>query len=100
MGSITPVNEVQKSAFSFVAGGVNYTIPAEAFVDVEEEILKLEQELEYTRGFLKSVDKKLSNERFVAGAPEAVVASELKKKADAQGKIQIITDRLIALKES
>ena len=100
VGSINPVNEVQKSAFSFVAGGVNYTIPADAFVDVEEEIVKLEQELDYTRGFLKSVDKKLSNERFVAGAPEAVVASELKKKTDAEGKIQIITDRLIALKES
>ena len=100
VGSINPVNEVQKSAFSFVAGGVNYTIPADAFVDVEEEILKLEQELEYTKGFLKSVDKKLSNERFVAGAPEAVVASELKKKTDAEGKIQIITDRLSALKES
>jgi len=47
---------------------------------------------------LQSVEKKLSNERFVSGAPEAVVASERKKQADAQAKIALITDRLEALK--
>ena len=96
--AIVEVNEVQKSAFSFVAGGVNYTIPADAFVNVEEEIVKLEEELAYTQGFLKGVEKKLSNERFVSNAPEAVVASERKKQADAEGKIALITQRLEALK--
>jgi len=67
-------------------------------VNVEEEIAKLEEELNYTQGFLQSVEKKLSNERFVSGAPEAVVASERKKQADAQAKIALITDRLEALK--
>jgi valyl-tRNA synthetase len=96
--AIVEVNEVQKSAFSFVAGGVNYTIPADAFVNVEEEIVKLEEELAYTQGFLKGVEKKLSNERFVSNAPEAVVASERKKQADAEGKIALITQRWEALK--
>ena len=96
--AITMVDEVKKSAFSFVVGGVNYTIPADAFVNVEEEIAKLEEELKYTQGFLVSVEKKLSNERFVAGAPEAVVAAERKKQADAQGKIELINQRLEALK--
>ena len=96
--AIVEVNEVQKSAFSFVAGGVNYTIPADAFVNVEEEIVKLEEELKYTQGFLTGVKKKLGNERFVANAPEAVVASERKKMSDAEGKIVLITQRLEALK--
>ncbi len=96
--AIVEVDEVQKSAFSFVAGGVNYTIPADAFVNVEEEIVKLEEELKYTQGFLVGVTKKLSNERFVANAPEAVVTSERKKMSDAEGKIALITQRLVALK--
>jgi valyl-tRNA synthetase len=96
--AIVEVKEVQKSAFSFVAGGVNYTIPADAFVNVEQEIVKLEEELAYTQGFLTGVEKKLSNERFVSNAPEAVVASERKKQADAEGKIALITQRLEALK--
>ena len=96
--AIVEVDEVQKSAFSFVAGGVNYTIPADAFVNVEEEIVKLEEELKYTQGFLVGVTKKLSNERFVANAPEAVVTSERKKMSDAEGKIALITQRLEALK--
>jgi valyl-tRNA synthetase len=96
--AVVEVDEVKKSAFSFVAGGVNYTIPADAFVNVEEEIVKLEEELKYTQGFLVGVTKKLSNERFVANAPEAVVASERKKMSDAEGKIALITQRLEALK--
>jgi valyl-tRNA synthetase len=96
--AITAVSEVKKSAFSFVVGGINYTIPADAFVNVDDEIAKLEEELAYTQGFLKSVEKKLSNQRFVSNAPEAVVASERKKQADAEGKIALITQRLEALK--
>jgi len=96
--AIATVGEVKKSAFSFVVGGINYTIPADAFVNVEDEIAKLEEELAYTQGFLKSVEKKLSNERFVSNAPEAVVTSERKKQADAEGKIALITQRLEALK--
>ena len=98
--AIERVDEVQKSAFSFVAGGINYTLPADHLVNVEEELKKLEEELAYTQGFLKSVEKKLSNERFVSGAPEAVVASERKKQSDAQAKIELLTTRIDALKQA
>ena len=64
----------------------------------EQKILKLEDELKYTEGFLKSVRKKLSNERFVSGAPEQVVASEKKKDADAVAKIETLKSSLINLK--
>ena len=67
-------------------------------IDVEAEIKKLTEELNYTEGFLKSVQKKLSNARFVAGAPEQVVASEKKKEADALAKIETIKASLINLK--
>ena len=97
--AIVEVEEVKKSAFSFVVGGINYTIPADAFVDLDEEIAKLQEELKYTEGFLNSVLKKLSNERFVSNAPDAVVASERKKQADAESKITLITQRLEALKK-
>ena len=62
------------------------------------EISKLEEELKYTEGFLNSVQKKLSNERFVAGAPEQVVASEKKKEADAIAKIETLQASLKNLK--
>ena len=70
----------------------------EGSIDVEAEIEKLTDELNYTQGFLKSVQKKLSNERFVSGAPEQVVASEKKKEADALAKIETLKASLISLK--
>ena len=72
--------------------------PMEGAIDVEAEIAKLTEELNYTEGFLKSVQKKLSNERFVAGAPEQVVASEKKKEADALAKIETLKSSLESLK--
>ena len=75
-----------------------YFIPANDTIDVVAELSKLEQELKYTEGFLKSVQKKLSNERFVSGAPEQVVASEKKKEADAIAKIETLKASLKNLK--
>jgi valyl-tRNA synthetase len=66
-------------------------------IDVEAEVKKLTEELNYTEGFLKSVQKKLSNERFVNNAPEQVVASERKKEADAKAKIETIKASLANL---
>ena len=66
-------------------------------IDVEAEIKKLTEELNYTEGFLKSVQKKLSNERFVNNAPEQVVASEKKKEADAMAKIETLRSSLASL---
>ncbi|MGM9744079.1 MAG: valine--tRNA ligase [Candidatus Cryptobacteroides sp.] len=73
-------------------------IVLDGLVNVEEEIAKLESELKYYRGFLESVRRKLSNEKFVNGAPEAVVANERKKEADALQKIESIESSLKSLK--
>ena len=67
-------------------------------VNVEEEIAKLEKDLAYYEGFLASVMKKLSNERFVNSAPAQVVANERAKQADAEAKIAAIREQLAALK--
>ena len=66
-------------------------------VNTEEEKKRLEEELKYITGFLNTVNKKLSNEKFVNGAPEQVVANERKKKEDAEEKIQIIQNQLDAM---
>lgn len=84
-------------AVSFIAAGDEFFIPMEGNIDVEAERERLTKELEYTKGFLASVDKKLSNERFVSGAPEAVIANERKKRADAEAKIHAIEQSLAAL---
>ncbi len=83
---------------SFLAGNYEMIIPGGDNIDVEAELDKLRKDLEYQQGFLKSVQKKLSNERFVSGAPEAVVNSERQKQADAEAKIKALEDRLAALK--
>ena len=74
-----------------------YFVPMQGSIDVEAEIKKLTEELNYTEGFLKSVQKKLSNERFVNNAPEQVVASEKKKEADAMAKIETLRSSLASL---
>jgi valyl-tRNA synthetase len=92
------VNEKVGNAYSFIVDGNEFFIPFGENIDVEAEIKKIEEELQYTKGFLVSVQKKLSNEKFVAGAPEQVVASERKKEADAVNKITILEEKLTALK--
>ena len=67
-------------------------------LDVEEELKKLTAELDYTKGFLNSVMKKLSNEKFVNSAPEAVVNGERKKQADAEAKIAALEAQIAQLK--
>ncbi len=96
---IEAVIEKDPTAAAFMVGTAEFAVPVAGSIDVEEEIKKLEADLAYTRGFLASVDKKLSNERFVANAPEAVVANERKKKADAESKIATMEQALQALKK-
>lgn len=96
--SIDYVSEAVEGALTFRVKSNEYFIPMEGAIDVEAEIKKLTEELNYTEGFLKSVQKKLSNERFVAGAPEQVVASEKKKEADALAKIETLKSSLSNLK--
>ena len=100
LGNISVVKYVDASvdgALTFRVKSNEYFIPIEGAINVEEEIEKLSEELKYTEGFLKSVQKKLSNERFVAGAPEQVVAIEKQKEADALAKIDTIKASLAGL---
>lgn len=85
------------NALSFVVKSDEFFIPMGDQLDVEKERENLQKELDYTRGFLASVSKKLSNERFVSNAPEAVVAAEKKKMADAEGKIKALEENLAKL---
>ncbi len=92
------VTEKVSGALSFMVKATEYFVPMGDLVDVEEEIKKLEEELKYQQGFLTSVMKKLSNERFVNGAPEKVVAIEKQKQADAEAKIKAIEESIANLK--
>ncbi|MEP3386424.1 MAG: class I tRNA ligase family protein, partial [Flavobacteriaceae bacterium] len=84
-------------ALSFRVKSNEYFIPISGAIDVEAEIAKITEELNYTKGFLQSVQKKLSNERFVNNAPEQVVAVEKKKAADAEAKIETLEKSLASL---
>ena len=94
ISAIENVTEAVKGARSFIADTVEYFIPASGQVDTAELRAKLEEDLKYTQGFLASVMKKLSNEKFVNGAPAQVVANERKKQADAEAKIAAIEAQL------
>ena len=97
LSSINYVDEKIEGAFSFLVKSNEYFIPLGASIDAEAELDKLQKELDYTKGFLKSVQEKLKNERFVKNAPEQVVAVERKKKADAQSKITVLQEQIAAL---
>jgi valyl-tRNA synthetase len=94
---IKTTSEKINNAFTFIVGSTEYFIPFSEEVDVESEVKKIKEELEYTKGFLNSVDKKLSNEKFVSGAPAQVLEMEQKKKQDAQSKIKILEEKLASL---
>jgi len=86
-----------EGAASFLIKSIEFYVPLEGLIDAEEEIAKLKTELDYTKGFLSSVMKKLSNEKFVSGAPAQVVEVERRKQADAESKIKVIEERIALL---
>jgi len=98
VSEITYISEKIEGALTFRVKSNEYFVPISGAINVEEEIAKLTEELKYTEGFLKSVQGKLKNERFVAGAPEKVVAMEKQKEADALAKIETIKASLEGLK--
>jgi valyl-tRNA synthetase len=98
LSSLKMVADEVPGAASFRVKSTTYYVPLEGFIDVEEELKKLEEELGYTKGFLNSVMKKLGNYRFVNSAPEAVVAKEKTKQADAEAKIKVLEERIDSLK--
>jgi valyl-tRNA synthetase len=95
--AIEDVTDKPSGALSFRVKSNEYFIPVKSTVNIEEEVAKLKEELAYNEGFLRSVQKKLSNERFVNNAPEKVVAIERKKEADALAKIAMIKESLAGL---
>lgn len=98
LSSLTYVNEKVDGALSYRVKSNEYFIPVTGAIDVAAEIEKLTAELAYTQGFLKSVQAKLSNEKFVSGAPEKVIEMERKKEADALAKIAMLEASLASLK--
>lgn len=98
ISALAYVSEKVDGALSFRVKSNEYFIPITGSIDVAAEIAKLTEELNYTKGFLKSVQGKLANEKFVAGAPEKVIEMERKKEADALAKIATIEQSLAGLK--
>ena len=84
---------------SFMVGTTEYAVPLGNLINVEEELKKLEADLKYNEGFLQSVLKKLSNEKFVSKAPANVIEMERKKQADAESKIASLKESIAALKK-
>ena len=98
ISAIETVTEKDPAAAAFIVKTTQYFVPLGDNIDREAETKRLTADLEYLEGFLASVMKKLSNERFVNSAPEKVVANERAKKADAEAKISAIREQLAALK--
>ena len=94
LSTINTTNEKPNGAFSFMVKSNEYFIPLGEKIDIAAEIEKLQKELDYTKGFLKSVEGKLGNDRFVNNAPEQVVVNEKNKMADAKAKIEILATKI------
>ena len=97
LSSLKYVTEKVEGALSFRVKSNEFFIPMSSNINVEEEKAKLKEELKYTEGFLKSVQKKLSNERFVNNAPEQVIKIEKQKEADAIAKVETLKASLANL---
>lgn len=97
LSEISYIQEKEENCISFVLGDREYFIPLGDQIDLVAEREKIAGEIEYQAGFLKSVEKKLSNERFVSNAPEQVVEGERKKLADAEAKIKLLQKQLETL---
>ena len=98
LSNIAEVAEKDPTASSFLIGTTEYAVPLGNNINVDEELKKQEADLKYLQGFLKSVNAKLGNERFVNNAPAQVVEAERKKKADAESKIKTLEESIARLK--
>jgi valyl-tRNA synthetase len=97
LSGIEHVTEKVKGAFGFVQGTHRFSVPFGEGFDIDAERAKVQKDLDYQQGFLRSVRGKLSNEKFVSGAPEQVVENERKKEADALAKIAVLEEKLADL---
>lgn len=98
ISEVRTLSEASAGAVGFIIGTRQYAVPLGNLIDKEAELKKLEEELAYQEKFLMGVTKKLSNEQFVGRAPEAVVALERKKQADAESRIESLKQQIAALK--
>jgi valyl-tRNA synthetase len=98
LSNISVVAEKDATAASFMVSTDEFAVPLGNMIDVEAEIAKMEAQLKHLEGFLASIQKKLSNERFVQNAPEAVVALERKKQSDSEEKIAALKESIAALR--
>ena len=98
LGELKYSGDKPEGALSFVTKAGEYFIPVLQQIDIEAERERITKEIEYNRGFLKSVQSKLANERFVANAKPEVVEMERRKQADAESKIKALEEQLEALK--
>ena len=98
LSEIKQVEIKSEGAAAFMVGTTEYAVPLGNLINVEEELKKLEADLKYQEGFLQSVMKKLSNEKFVSKAPANVIEMERKKQADAETKIAALKESIAALK--
>ncbi len=96
--SIEYIDHKADDAFNFIINTTEFYVPVSEDIDVEAEIKKLKEELNYQQGFINAVLKKLGNERFVNNAPEQVVANERKKQADAESRIKVLQEQINSLK--
>ena len=99
LSSVETVASKAEGAVSFMVGTTEYAVPLGNLINVEEELKKLEADLKYQEGFLQSVLKKLSNEKFVSKAPANVIEMERRKQADAETKIAALKESIAALKK-
>ncbi len=99
LSAINVVDEKDTTAATFMVGTYEFAVPLGDMIDVEAEIAKQEAQLKHLEGFLAGIKKKLSNEKFVAHAPENVVAMERKKQSDSEEKIAALRESLAALRE-
>ena len=97
LSAVANVSEKDATAAAFMVGTTEYAVPLGNNINVEEELKKLEADLKYQEGFLQSVLKKLSNEKFVNNAPAKVIEMERKKQADAEAKIATLKESIAAL---
>ncbi|OFX61734.1 MAG: valine--tRNA ligase, partial [Bacteroidetes bacterium GWA2_30_7] len=98
ISKLETVNEKPDTSVSFLVGTTEFFIPIGNNINVEEELAKLYAELEYNKGFLKSVLIKLSNEKFVNNAPAKVLENERKKQSDTESKIKSLEEQISSLK--
>jgi valyl-tRNA synthetase len=94
LSNLDYINDKPEGAFNFIIRTTEFYVPVKENIDVDSEILKLKQEIEYQQGFLATVVKKLSNDKFVNNAPAHVIDTERKKQADAEARISVLTDQL------